>query len=149
MSISMDENSIVLTEHSVVFHENSPSTGAYLIKSGSILCLKESQGRLYPVFKAQANDVIGEEFIGMIKNHAYSAITLEETVVVNIKPYLELEILEHAPVWINALLKTLSTRMIEAQELITANRLNENTFIKELNFDQNKEMEFKKLLKSV
>ncbi len=146
MNISIDEGALSINADQVLFRQGTESSGGYLIKSGSILCVKEHQGRLYPVYKAVAPEIIGEEFIGLINQHMYSAIANEDSEVIKLSSEQTLEIMEKAPEWIKSLLTTLSGRLQEVQNLIVTNRIMESSLSEELNFDQTREIAIKKQL---
>jgi CRP-like cAMP-binding protein len=59
----MSGNTSIYNINSVVFREGDDASKLYIIKSGEVICLKSSQGRLIPVFLAKANDIIGESAI--------------------------------------------------------------------------------------
>ncbi|HXH31607.1 MAG TPA: cyclic nucleotide-binding domain-containing protein [Bacteriovoracaceae bacterium] len=140
------ENSLNLDFKSVVFKEGQRATKLYLIKAGEVLCLKNSKGRLIPVFSAKAGDIVGESSMLANSNYTYSAVTLDRTTLIEIPAKTFEEILKTAPEWVGDLAATMIDRFHRTSNMVAENRLIHSSIISEEAFTSSLEIEFKKLL---
>ncbi len=123
MNISLNENVKVLKKDDVLFKEGDDPKFMYLVKSGKILCLKQAKERFIPVYFAEDQSIIGEEAALTRKPHAYSAIAVEPTEVIQIDANMVKNVMETAPNWINDLMATFGDRASETQEAIAEHRI--------------------------
>jgi CRP-like cAMP-binding protein len=135
----------------VLFKEGQPANTVYVVKSGEVLCLKQSQGRLIPVFKACAGDTVGEQAMLEGETYNYYAVTLT---------YCELETtgtskftadFKKSAAWLRELVKTMVDRFEHTADLVSENRiistdiLSASVYTEEV-FTPQMENELKKLL---
>lgn len=135
-----------LSARQVLFREGEVADKLYLIQSGEVLCLKLSKDRLIPVFRAKAEDIIGES--AMLKNevHSYSAISLDQVEAIEIPNESFVGALSEAPGWLVDLTATMISRFQSTAKLIAENRAVHSSIISEEEFTPALEVEMKKLL---
>lgn len=139
-------SNLVLDYKSVLFREGEKATKLYLLKSGEVLCLKSSKGRLIPVFSARAGDIVGESSMIAKSYYTYSAITLDRTELIEIPAETFEEILTSAPEWVGDLASNMIDRFHKTSNLVAENRLVHSSIISEEAFTSAVEIEFKNLL---
>lgn len=133
-------------QKTVIFKEGEEASKLYIVKSGEVLCLKSSKDRLIPVFLAKEGDIIGESaMIGDIP-YTYSAISIEETEVVEIPSENFTYVFNQGPEWLVDLTTTMISRFQNTSALIAENRMVHSSIIEEDRFPSQTEIEFKKLL---
>jgi CRP-like cAMP-binding protein len=135
-----------LNPREVLFKEGENAEKLYLIQSGEVLCLKFSKDRLIPVFKAQAEDIIGES--AMLKDgvHSYSAVCLDQVQAVEIPNVNFTEALSEAPDWLIDLTATMISRFQSTAKLIAENRAIHSSIISDEEFTPAFEVEMKRIL---
>lgn len=133
-------------QKTVIFKEGEEASKLYIVKSGEVLCLKSSTDRLIPVFLAKEGDIIGESaMIGDIP-YTYSAISIEETEVVEIPSENFTNVFNQGPEWLVDLTTTMISRFQNTSAMIAENRMVHSSIIEEDRFPSQTEIEFKKLL---
>lgn len=135
-----------LSEKKLLFKEGDPVTKLYLVKSGEVLCLKQSKDRLIPVFRARDNDIVGENAMIAGSVYSYSAITNSMVELVEIPTTNFSQILKESPRWLMDLTATMIERFQHTANLIAENRVIHAKIIDEDNFTSAQEVEFKKIL---
>lgn len=135
-----------LKSRQVLFKEGEPADKLYLIQRGEVLCLKLSKDRLIPVFKAKAEDIIGESAMLKDEVHSYSAICLDQVEAIEIPNESFVGALSEAPTWLVDLTSTMIGRFHSTAKLIAENRAVHNSIISEEEFTPAFEVEMKKLL---
>lgn len=140
------ENSRNFRFREVVFKEGAKADKLYLIKTGEVLCLKSSSDRLIPVFLAKAGDIIGESAIIKDREYTYSAITLNESVLIEVPAQSFYQALAVAPDWLIDLTNTMINRFQHTSNLIAENRKVHSSIISEEQFTASLEVELKRLL---
>ncbi len=123
MNISLNEHVRVISKNQLLFREGNEATHFYLVKNGSILCLKNSKDRLVPVFNAKDQQILGEEAALTGKAHSYSAIALEESEVIEIETKLVQKLINSGPQWMSNLLTTLGQRATDTGAAIAEHRI--------------------------
>lgn len=123
MNISLNENVKVISKNQLLFREGNEATHFYLVKSGSILCIKNSKDRLVPVYNAKDQQILGEEAALTGRAHSYSAIAMEDSEVVEIETKLVKKLLNSGPSWMNNLLTTLGQRATDTAAAIAEHRI--------------------------
>lgn len=123
MNISLSEQVRVFPQGEVLFREGSAATHLWLIKSGAVLCVKNSKERLIPVQHAGPRAIVGEEGVLTGSPHAYSAVTLEEVEAVEVPAQLLQGVLGSAPHWLRHLLRTLGERITETTGAVAEHRI--------------------------
>lgn len=123
MNISLNENVKVVSKDEVLFKEGDKPTHLIIVKSGAILCLKRSKERLVPVMWADNQRIIGDEAILTGEDHAYSAVAMESSEIVQIEASQIKRIMASAPAWISGLLGTLGERAADTASAIAEHRL--------------------------
>lgn len=140
------ENSVDLGLHQVVFKEGDSAQKLYLIKRGTVLCLKASKDRLIPVFKAEAGDLIGENAMTPNGVYGYSTITLTTAELIHVPATNFSEIFKESPDWLVDLTTTMIGRYEKTAALIAENRVIHDSILSENDFPSSLEVEFKRLL---
>lgn len=130
----------------VLFKEGQPADKLYIIKSGEVLCLKASKDRLIPVFRAQKEDIIGENAMLDDSKYGYSAVALGPVEALELSKTTFTEVLKEAPDWLVDLTTTMIGRFQNTANLIAENRAIHSTIIPEEDFPSAVEVEYKKLL---
>jgi len=130
----------------VLFKEGEPADKLFLIESGEVLCLQFSKDRLIPVFKATAEDIIGES--AMLKDgvHSYSAVCLDQVQAIEIPNESFIDALSEAPSWLGDLTATMISRFQSTAKLIAENRAVHNSIISDEEFTPAFEVEMKRIL---
>ena len=123
MNISLNENIKVISKDEILFKEGQSPTHLIIVKSGAVLCLKRSKERLVPVLWATSQKIIGDEAVLTGEDHAYSAVAMEESEIVQIDAIQIKKIMASAPAWISGLLGTLGERAADTASAIAAHRL--------------------------
>lgn len=139
-------NEIIVDAKKVLFKEGQMAKKLYLIKSGEVLCLKSSNDRLIPVFRAQAQDIIGENAMITNSPYSYSAIATERSQLIEINSDNFAQILKDAPEWLIDLTNTMISRFQQTASLIAENRAIHSSIVSEEHFPSSLEVEFKRLL---
>ena len=142
----MSGNTSIYNINSVVFREGDDASKLYIIKSGEVICLKSSQGRLIPVFLAKANDIIGESAILEGAPYTYSVIALSqvELVAINSKDFHQ--VMNEAPRWLKDLTLTMAARFQSTAGLVAENRVIHHSIFSEEQYTSSLEIEYKRLL---
>lgn len=130
----------------VIFKEGQPADRLYIIKSGEVLCLKASKDRLIPVFRAQQEDIIGENAMLDGSEYGYSAITLGAVELMELSHETFSKVFKQSPDWLVDLTSTMINRFQNTANLIAENRAIHNSIMPEDEFPSSVEVEFKKLL---
>ena len=139
-------NEVIIDAKKLLFKEGQAAKKLYLIKSGEVLCLKSSNDRLIPVFRAQAQDIIGENAMINGSVYSYSAIATERSQLIEISADNFSQILKDAPEWLVDLTNTMISRFQQTASLIAENRAIHPSIVSEEHFPSSLEVEFKKLL---
>lgn len=130
----------------VLFKEGQPAQKLYLVKSGEVVCLKSSKDRLIPVFKARAQDIVGENSMIAGSLYGYSAVALTRVELIEIPTSSFSQVLKEAPDWLVDLTSTMITRFQNTANLIAENRAMHPSIMSEEDFPSSVEVEMKKLL---
>ncbi len=140
------ESRISKGTNEVLFKEGAPAQNLYIVKRGSILCLKRSKDRLIPVFKASEGDIVGENAILETGSYGYSAVTLTTAELLEIPAANFRQILDKSPAWLMDLTATMIYRFENTANLVAENRVYNDKIISEEDFPSSLEVEFKKML---
>lgn len=132
--------------HEVVFKEGETAKALYIIKRGTVVCLKHSKDRLIPVFRAEAGDVVGENAILGDKPYGYSAVTLTTAELIEITTVNFTQILKKSPDWLRGLTATMVQRFEHTANLVAENRVFNESILSEEEFSSSVENRFKKML---
>ena len=123
MTISLNANSRTASKDEILFKEGDAANRIFLIKSGSVICLKKSKERLIPVFNAGAEQILGEEAVLSRIAYTYSAVVTEAGEIVELDGNLLMDTLEQAPYWVGSLMATLGERLADTSEAIAEHRI--------------------------
>lgn len=123
MTISLDSNARMASKDEILFKEGDEASKIFLVKEGSVLCVKKSKERLIPIFEAGPQKIIGEEAVLAKQPYGYSAIVMESAEIVEVDGNLISSTLEEAPYWLGALMATLGERLIGTSEAIAEHRI--------------------------
>lgn len=132
--------------HEVLFREGELAQKLYIVKRGTVICLKRSKDRLVPVFKATEGDILGENAILETGSYGYSAVTLTTAELLEIPSSSFREILASSPAWLMDLTGTMIYRFENTANLIAENRVVSEKILGEEDFSSSLEVEFKKML---
>lgn len=146
MNISLNENLKVIGKDQILFKEGNEATHFYLVKSGAILCLKNSKDRLVPIFNAGPQKILGEEAALTGMAHAYSAVAVEEAEVVEIEAKVVKKLIESGPQWMGNLLRTLGERATDTSAAIAEHRIFSDELSSGANLAPEEENRIKKML---
>jgi len=142
----MANSTVQFNPHSPIFKEGDEATKIYIISSGEVLCLKNSKGKLIPVFKAGKGDVLGESSMVKGAPYTYSAVSLTNVQMIEMEASDMHEVLKLSPTWLSNLTMTMITRFNNTANLVAANRILHESIMSEEEFTPSREMEYKKLL---
>lgn len=108
----------------VIFKEGDKVTGFYIVKSGSVVCLKEFNKRLIPILNAVEKEIVAEELVfSKQENYSYSAITLSNCELVFIAKSEVDEFLRLKNDWIKDILLSVAIKIEKTSELIAEHRI--------------------------
>lgn len=133
-------------DRKILFKEGEPATKMFMIKGGEVLCIKQSKDRLVPIFTAKTDDIIGENAMTVNGVYAYSAVTTSISEVIEIPATHFKNIFKEAPEWLVELTNTMIARFQNTANLIAENRIIHPSLIKEGEFADRVEIDYKKLL---
>ena len=142
----MLQGKFMLDSKKLIFKEGDPAAKLYMIKSGEVLCLKQSNDRLIPVFTAKENDIIGENAMMSGGINSYSAISNSVVELIEIPASHFSTVFREAPEWLIELTKTMITRFQNTASLIAENRVIHSSLVDEDRFTSELEVECKNLI---
>ncbi len=140
------ESRVTKGTHEVLFKEGDVARSLYIVKRGTVLCLKRSKDRLIPVFRAEAGDVVGENAILGENPYGYSAVTITSAELIEIGAANFKEILKKSPDWLVGLTSTMVQRFEKTANLVAENRVFNESILSEEEFSSSVENTFKKML---
>jgi len=140
------ESRVTKGTHEVLFKEGDVARSLYIVKRGTVICLKRSKDRLIPVFRAEAGDVVGENAILGNSPYGYSAITVTNAELIEIGSSSFSQILKQSPEWLVGLTSTMVQRFENTANLVAENRVFNETILSEEEFPTSVENHFKKML---
>jgi CRP/FNR family transcriptional regulator, cyclic AMP receptor protein len=140
------ESRVTKGTHEVLFKEGDVARSLYIVKRGTVLCLKRSKDRLIPVFRAEAGDVVGENAILGGNPYGYSAVTITSAELIEIGSASFNEILKKSPDWLVGLTATMVQRFEKTANLVAENRIFNESILSEEEFSSSVENTFKKML---
>lgn len=146
MTISLNSNARIATKDEVLFREGDEPSKIYLVKTGSILCLKKSKERLIPIFEAGPQKIVGEEAILAKQSYGYSAIVMESAELIEVDGSLISNTLDEAPYWLGALMATLGERLIGTSDAIAEHRISSSDLTGGEELSAQEENRIKKIL---
>lgn len=142
----MLQGKLAFDQKKLIFKEGEPATKLYMVKSGEVLCLKQSSDRLIPIFTARENDIIGENAMISGGVNSYSAITNSFAELIEIPSSHFSTVFREAPEWLIELTSTMITRFQNTANLIAENRVINSSLVDEQKFTSQIEVEFKNLI---
>lgn len=140
------ENRVTKGTHEVLFKEGDAARSLYIVKRGTVICLKRSKDRLIPVFRAEAGDVVGENAILGGNPYGYSAVTITNSELIEISAVNFKQILSKSPDWLVGLTATMVQRFEQTANLVAENRVFNDKIMTEEEFPSSVENQFKKML---
>lgn len=140
------ESRVTKGTHEVLFKEGDTARSLYIVKRGTVICLKRSKDRLIPVFRAEAGDVVGENAILGGNPYGYSAVTITNAELIEISASNFTQILKQSPDWLVGLTATMVQRFENTANLVAENRVFNETILSEEEFPSSVENQFKKML---
>ncbi len=135
-----------LDNKKLIFKEGETATKLYMVKSGEVICLKQSKDRLVPIFTAKENDIIGENAMVSGSNYSYSAVTNSMVELIEIPASHFSTVFREAPEWLVELTTTMLNRFQHTANLIAENRIIHPSLVQEDKFTSEFEIECKKML---
>jgi CRP-like cAMP-binding protein len=142
----MAQSKVAFEKKRLIFREGGPANKLYMIKSGEVLCLKQSKDRLIPIFTAREDDIIGENAMLKDATNAYSAIASSDVEVIEIPSSHFATVLKEAPEWLVELTSTMINRFERTASLIAENRIINSALVDETIFTDEFEVELKRVL---
>lgn len=117
-SLSVNLNEVKLDAFEVLYHRNDEVRFMFIVKDGSVLTLKNSDGRIIPLNLASNSGFVGEESVFKKSHYDTSAIAMEPTTLIKIKKTDITEVLKNSPDWMKHLMDTISHRLISAEDIL-------------------------------
>jgi len=141
----MESNNFIDTK-TLIFKEGTSANKLYIIKSGEVLCLKESNDRLIPFFIAKDGDIIGENAMIENSNYGYSSIAFSRCELIEIPSFNFKRVFAESPEWLRDLTKTMVERFLSSSNLLAENRVLTPLILSEEEYNSKIENEYKKIL---
>lgn len=122
-----DSNIIKREPFDIIFKEGDSLEGFYIVLEGSVICIKENNKRLVPVFCAKNQDFIAEDCVLLKKDtYSYSAIAYEQCQLIFI-PKVDVEnFLTYKNDWISDILSSIALKISNTSDLISEHRINDD-----------------------
>ena len=146
MTISLNANSRTAPKDEVLFKEGQEPSKIFLIKDGTVLCLKKSKDRLIPVFLAGPQQIVGEEAVLSKRPYNYTAVVMESSEIIEVNAATIGDTLEQAPYWLGALMATLGERLVGTADAIAEHRIVSSELAGDAEFTAQEENRLKKLI---
>jgi CRP-like cAMP-binding protein len=146
MDILLDnsDESCEFIKDSVIFKEGDIPEAFYIIKSGSVRCLKWNDKRLSPVFTATEGDIVGEDCVLSDSNkYFYSAVALSNCSLIRVEKNDVFKYLNSQSPWVRMILDNLSEKIQHTTEVIAEHGIKDDALLKNLDFSQEEEVLFK------
>jgi CRP/FNR family transcriptional regulator, cyclic AMP receptor protein len=140
------ENLKTIKRDQILFKEGDKADRLILVKSGKILCLRRTKERLVPVHCCEAEGIVGEEALVTGRPHSYSAIALQDSVVIEIQGKTISALLKVTPKWLSGLMQTLATRIIDTEALLADQNIIHDSLSGGKTLSPEEENKLKKLL---
>ena len=134
---------VKLGYHDLLFKEGDKANKVFIVKSGEVLCMKFAKDRLFPIFLAKEGDIIGESAILSQNYYSYSAISLSFAELVSVNSFSFKQIFSSAPNWMHNMMTTMLARLDFTSNLISENRIYQDSIIGLDRFSEQIEIEFK------
>lgn len=112
-----------LKKGSVLFVEGEPSTYLYIIKTGSILILRDDNNRITPLANIGAKQFLGEISIFTDETRTANAIVTEESQVYLIKKSDIKKVIRDCPDWLSEIMETLCDRLKHASDVLREHKI--------------------------
>lgn len=146
MTISLNSSTRIASKDEILFKEGDAPNKIYLVKDGSVLCLKRSKDRLIPILVAGAQQIVGEEAVLSKQPYGYTAVVRESSEIVEVDANTIVDTLDKAPYWLGALMATLGERMIGTTQAIAEHRIVAAELAGEAEYTPQEENRLKKLI---
>lgn len=121
--MSDDVKEVSFKAGEVVFRQGERPHSFYLVKVGAVICLKNDDHRLTPVFTSVEGDIIGENSLIIRKGYGYSAVALEDTVLIQIESQDIHTYLDSKSDWIRNILTNIAKKSLHTDEIISEHRI--------------------------
>ena len=105
------DEAVKLKANQVLFVEGESSAYLYIVLSGKIRVLKETDTKLISISVIGRKSFIGELSMFSDAPRSASAVAIESTEVIMIKKSDILKVIKQCPPWISEIMKTLSGRL--------------------------------------
>lgn len=127
-----------LKKGSVLFVEGEPSTYLYIIKTGSILILRDDNNRITPLANIGAKQFIGEISIFTDETRTANAIVTEDSQVYMVKKSDIKKVIRDCPEWLSEIMETLCDRLKHASDVLREHKITSDGQVLNLNASQEK-----------
>ena len=116
---------VSIPKHQVVFHQTERGRGVFFVASGLVKLSKSSpDGKDTVIFRAQAGDTVGEQWLGAAGCYACRAQTLAESGLVEIDADWVAQAAQEYPAFGWAWCRFLLDRLRESEERLLRHRFN-------------------------
>ena len=150
MSLFIDNNedTIRLNKGDVLFREGDLVKNIYVLREGCISCCKNNDGRVFPIFTAKKQGLIGEDCaFGDNKKYFYSAVALEDSYLIKMSVRDIKKYLSSSNEWIRKVLTDMSDKLEHTAEFISEHRIVSEKLNAGVSFSSEEEAFIKKALK--
>ncbi len=128
-----------LKKGNVLFVEGEPSTYLYIIKSGSILILRDDNNRITPLAEIGAKQFLGEISIFTDEARTANAIVTQDSEVYLVKKSDIKKVIRDCPEWLSEIMETLCDRLKHASDVLREHKITSDGQVLSLNSAQEKE----------
>jgi CRP-like cAMP-binding protein len=140
------QNKVSIKKEQVVYRQGEDAHNMYILSSGKLVGLIESEGRVYPSFICSAPAVIGEEILSEEKKYKCHVLTLEDCAFDLVSSELVDEYLDQAPSWSTDLIQNIVDKFEDTLNAQGANRIIPENIEAELNYSDELEIKFQKII---
>jgi CRP-like cAMP-binding protein len=129
---------------SVIFKEGDIPEAFYIVRSGSVRCLKWNDNRLSPVYTATEGDIVGEDCVLSDSNkYFYSAVALSNCCLIRVEKNDVFKYLNSQSSWVRMILDNLSEKIQHTTDVIAEHRIKDDSLLKNIDFSEEEEVLFK------
>jgi CRP-like cAMP-binding protein len=147
-SLSVNLNEVKLDAFEVLYNRNDEIRYMFIVKDGSVLSFKSTDGRIIPLNLAMNSGFIGEDAVFKLSHYDSAAIALEPTTLIKVKKSDIQEVLRNSPDWMKNLMDTLSHRLLSAEEILHEFKISDSRLMDNRDLDPGLEVKIKQALQN-
>jgi len=117
----------ILPAGSVIFKQGERADFAYVIRRGKVSTVVKNEKRIYPIGIIESDGITGEDAVFSHSIYKYSAVVLEQVTLVKIPAKDIQQYLSDSPDWMAILFKELATKVQNTIEIISQNKIQDDT----------------------